>query len=62
MDPKPATLDEAIKRTWEVFRTAQPLVPKLKVAPLVVPHYQAVAPPIHVSAAIPVVMEFDSLC
>ena len=60
-DPNPTTIDDAIKLTWEVFRADQPPVPQLHVAPSVVPHYPAVAPPIHVSVAISVVTELDIL-
>ena len=38
-EPKPATLEEAVERTWRVFHTAQPPVPQQQVAHAVVTSY-----------------------
>ena len=63
-EPKPATLEEAIQRTWRIFHTVQPPVPQPQVAHAVATSCApAVAPPVHVSIPvfIPPSMDVDAM-
>ena len=61
-EPKPATLEEAIQRTWRMFHTAQPPVPQSQVAHAVATSYAlAVSEPVHVSTPAPPSMDLDAM-
>ena len=61
-EPKPATLDEAIERTWKVFHTAIPPVPQPQVVHAAATSYApAVATHVNVSTPAPPSMDLDAM-